>query len=114
MKKLFQKRLIYKIVSLLIGLTVTFCNGIEASPSDATVQEAAEIPQEKILSFHYDNEELVDVINYVAAQKEVNVVFPIQPIEAKVTLHIDGFILGENVFFLKQSMRLLLLGQAIC
>ena len=49
------------------------------------------IETEKTIVFHYDNEDLVNVINELAAQKEVNVILPQGPnvINVKLTLHVD-------------------------
>ena len=46
---------------------------------------------EQTFMFHYDNEDLVNVINELAAEKEVNVILPQGPnaINAKLTLHVD-------------------------
>ena len=48
--------------------------------------------QSKKISFNYDNEDLVNVINYISAQKDVNVILPMRPnekIDAKLTWHLD-------------------------
>ncbi len=46
---------------------------------------------EHTIAFNYENEDLVNVINFIAAQKEVNVVLPqgANAIKAKLTLKID-------------------------
>lgn len=41
------------------------------------------------ISFYFDNEDLVDVINLMSAEKRINVVLPKEPITQKVTLHIE-------------------------
>src|SRR5437870_883864 len=45
----------------------------------------------KTISFNYDGEDLIDLINYLAAQKGVNIILPManNAISAKLTLHID-------------------------
>lgn len=45
----------------------------------------------KTISFYFDNEDLIDIINFLAAEKEVNVVLPIgaNAINVKVTLHLE-------------------------
>lgn len=43
----------------------------------------------KKISFYFDNENLVDIINLMSAEKKINVVLPKEPITQKVTLHIE-------------------------
>jgi general secretion pathway protein D len=45
----------------------------------------------KLINFYFDNEDLIDIINYLASLKEVNVVLPMgaNAINAKVTLHLE-------------------------
>jgi general secretion pathway protein D len=47
--------------------------------------------QEKTINFSYENEDLVDIINYLAQQKAVNVIFPqgANAINVKVTLTLE-------------------------
>src|SRR5579859_3397241 len=43
--------------------------------------------KEKLISFNFENEELSEIINYLAAEKKVNIILPtINPISCKVTL----------------------------
>ncbi len=42
--------------------------------------------QADLISFNFTDEQLVDVINYLAAQKQVNVTLPAEPIKEKVTI----------------------------
>src|SRR5262245_21355536 len=46
---------------------------------------------QKMISLYLDNEDMVDLINFLASQKEVNVVLPMlaDTINAKVTLHLE-------------------------
>lgn len=46
---------------------------------------------EKLFSFYFDNEDLIDIINFLAAEKEINVVLPMDAnaITVKVTLHLE-------------------------
>jgi len=48
---------------------------------------------ERVIRFYYDNEDLVDVINSLAALKEVNIVLPVGPNaispETKLTFHME-------------------------
>jgi len=48
-------------------------------------------PTQKMISLYLENEDLVDLINYLASVKEVNVVLPMfaDAINAKVTLHLE-------------------------
>lgn len=48
-------------------------------------------PTQKMISLYLDNEDMVDLINFLAAQKEVNIVLPMlaDTINAKVTLHLE-------------------------
>lgn len=45
----------------------------------------------KTISFYFDNEDLIDIINFLAAEKEVNVILPVgaAAINTKVTLHLE-------------------------
>lgn len=47
--------------------------------------------KEKLISFYFDNEDLIDIINFLASQKEVNIVLPMgaNAINVKVTLHLE-------------------------
>ncbi len=60
---------------------------------DVPVANEKTTSAEKIIRFRYDNEDLVDVVNSLAALKEVNVVLPVGPNaippETKLTLHMD-------------------------
>ena len=42
-----------------------------------------------LISFNFTDEQLVDVINYLATKKQVNVVLPAEPIKGKVTISFD-------------------------
>lgn len=52
-------------------------------------QRRRHIKQE--ISFYFDNEPLVDIINFLAGEKEINVIFPIgaNAINTNVTLHLE-------------------------
>lgn len=54
----------------------------------------------KLISFYFDNEDLIDIINFLASQKEVNVVLPLgaNAINAKITLHLDEKITVEQAW----------------
>lgn len=45
----------------------------------------------KTISFHYENEDLIDVINFIASKKNINIVLPqgASAITNKVTMHLD-------------------------
>lgn len=45
----------------------------------------------KTISFYFDNEDMIDIINFLAAEKEVNVILPVgaNAINVKVTLHLE-------------------------
>ena len=74
-------------------------------PSHNTLQEKMSTPlspekkkpsrrvrhPKKLISFNFENEDLVDIINFLASEKEVNVVLPMGAniINAKVTLHLE-------------------------
>lgn len=46
--------------------------------------------QEKLINFYFDNEPLIDIINFLAAEKEINIVLPVfNPINSTVTLHLE-------------------------
>jgi type II secretory pathway component GspD/PulD (secretin) len=48
--------------------------------------------EEKTISFNYENEDLVNVINYVASKKEANLLLPSRTeerITGKLTWHLD-------------------------
>lgn len=54
----------------------------------------------RLINFYFDNEDLVDIINYLAAQREINVVLPMgaNTINAKVTLHLEEKVTLEEAW----------------
>lgn len=64
---------------------------IQEHREDTTDITQKKEPTKKIISFNYDNENLVDVINYLAAEKNINIVLPMgaKAITSKLTLHIE-------------------------
>lgn len=45
-----------------------------------------------LIAFQYDNEELVNIVNYIASKKEVNILFPTKSDEkltGKLTWHLE-------------------------
>jgi len=54
----------------------------------------------RMISFYFDNEDLIDIINFLAAEREVNVVLPTgaNTINAKVTLHLEDKISVEEAW----------------
>ena len=57
-----------------------------------TKKRSPKLAPKKNISINYSNEELMDVINSIAAQKEANIVIPVktdQLIKGKVTVHLE-------------------------
>lgn len=54
----------------------------------------------RMVSFYFDNEDLIDIINFLASEREVNVVLPMgaNAINAKVTLHLEDKISVEEAW----------------
>ena len=54
----------------------------------------------KMISFYFDNEDVIDIINFLAAEREVNVVLPMgaNAINAKLTLHLEDKITTEEAW----------------
>ncbi len=54
----------------------------------------------RMVSFFFDNEDLVDIINFLASEREVNVVLPMgaNAINAKITLHLEDKISVEEAW----------------
>src|SRR5262245_21084478 len=94
------------IVQLLGIILIFFCSIVTPVYSDEP--QAHTVLQEKVnqidaqnkkkrkrhpktISFYFDNEDLIDIINFLAAEKEINVVLPMgaNAINAKVTLHLE-------------------------
>jgi general secretion pathway protein D len=73
------------IVLFFWQITITK-NNQEKSLSMITFDETAV----RTFSFNYDNEDLINVINELAAEKEINVILPqgVDAINAKLTLHV--------------------------
>ena len=54
----------------------------------------------RMISFYFDNEDLIDIINFLASEREVNVVLPMgaNAINAKITLHLEDKISVEEAW----------------
>lgn len=77
--------LMLTVVGLTISLNVLCRQSLTSIDAEVKTEtqpeqkpESSDIPtkQEKTIAFRYDNEDLVDIINYLAAQKGVNVILP--------------------------------------
>ncbi|HEB41717.1 MAG TPA: hypothetical protein ENI08_01690, partial [Candidatus Dependentiae bacterium] len=88
LNKLNQAAHTFSIVIILLF----FCRtGIVKTDQAENLTTVGVNETEQTFMFHYDNEDLVNVINELAAEKEVNVILPQGPnaINAKLTLHVD-------------------------
>jgi len=87
-----MKRINYLLLITIIFFYVTPCFS-ESLDNESEVVNEVKKTQEKIIRFHYDNEDLVDVINSIAGLKDINIVLPVGPNaippEMKVTLHMQ-------------------------
>jgi len=101
LNELGQKVHAFRILIVLLFFWQTETVKIDQSENLST---DSTIETEKTILFHYDNENLVNVINELAAQKETNIILPQGPnaINAKLTLHVD------KKLNLKQAWELLL------
>lgn len=54
----------------------------------------------RMVNFYFDNEDLIDIINWLASEREVNVVLPMgaNAINAKITLHLEDKISVEEAW----------------
>ncbi|TET06139.1 hypothetical protein E3J79_02955 [Candidatus Dependentiae bacterium] len=96
MKRLLKIQLSYIVACVIVCISIVL--DVHSVDKPAVQEDAVKDNQkisnaaisEKIISFHYDNEDLVDVINSLASLKEVNVVLPEGPnaITSKLTFHI--------------------------
>jgi general secretion pathway protein D len=75
------------LVTLCIFIVpLTYCHNDTNEEKEIPVSEK-ETP---IITFNYDNEDVTNIINYLAAFKDVNVIFPPgEAINTKLTLHLD-------------------------
>ncbi len=68
-------------------------------------QAASSTPQ--MISFQYDNEELVNVVNYIASKKEINLLLPTKADEkltGKLTWHLDKKVPLDEAWQLLQTI----------
>lgn len=84
----------------------------EQSPEEHTVlqEKINDLPCKKrpmrrrhpnrMISFYFDNEDLIDIINFLASEREANVVLPMgaNAINAKVTLHLEDKISVDDAW----------------
>ncbi len=71
-----MKKIIYSLLILWLTTPGIYARTIEA--------------KEEPFYFQFNNEELVDVVNRLAAKKEINIVFPVKsPLTARITMAID-------------------------
>src|SRR3989304_9479774 len=80
-KKAKKENRVIKNIILCSFLITGFA--VYAEPSNTMTQK---------ISFNYQNEDLVNVINYIASQKNINVILPMRPddkINAKLSWHLD-------------------------
>jgi general secretion pathway protein D len=62
--------------------------------------------QERIIRFHYENEDLIDVINFMASQKGVNIVLPqgANAITSKVTMNMEDLLSVNEAWSVLNTM----------
>jgi len=91
----------FKALSLIICLLITASIKAQVNtPVKDNHNIVNEKTNEKTIRFYYDDEDLVDVINYLAAQKGVNVILPVGPnaIGSRLTLHMEEKLTLEQVW----------------
>jgi general secretion pathway protein D len=72
----YKNKIFLLLISLSIGLSH---HSLQAIPKNS----------KKLISFNFENEELTNIINYLAAEKKINIILPPPPntLNTKVTLH---------------------------
>src|SRR3990167_6259472 len=102
--KVFSSSFIFSLILFLCSAHISYSadvkeqtdhqllNNEAISPSQVSQSTAQEKEgPEKTIVFRYDGENLVDIINFLAAKKEVNIVLPqmANAINSKVTIRIE-------------------------
>src|SRR5258708_21381045 len=85
--------MIHRIISLVVALHIGF----------APVYAVSTVPRKirkKLISFNFENEDLVTIANSIASELQINLVLPLPPhtITAKVTLHNQRKITLDEAF----------------
>src|SRR5579863_8907436 len=81
--------------NLLLAFILSACTTIMHCDTNNSLDTVTEVPTEATVElpdfdFNYDNEDIINIINQLAARKNLNVIFPPGDIlNVKVTLHID-------------------------
>ncbi len=106
----YKNRALRTLVILFLPACICFGNRIQAETPMLPVLNNQLVPAhannhhtEKYISFKYDEEDLINVINYLAAEKGINILLPTGPnkLEAKLTLH------HEKKLSLQEAWKLL-------
>lgn len=98
------------IISILLLFAITVMHAQETDVHTVLQQKIHSDPAKrkplrrkqahKMISFYFDNEDLIDIINFLAAEKEINVVMPMgaNAVNAKVTLHLEDKITVDEAW----------------
>lgn len=86
------------------------------SRAEVEHQTSSEVaPSKQLIAFQYDNEDLVNIVNYIASKKEINLLFPTKTDEkltGKLTWHLDKKVPLDEAWHLLQTI-LTIAGYAI-
>lgn len=80
---------------------------LEASPEPTIKRPRTKKKKSShLINFYFDNEELIDIINYLAGERGVNIVLPMgaQSINARVTVHIEDKISLDDAWDLLYTL----------
>lgn len=89
-----------KIVAFVVSLFLL------SSPLQAQLPDNFQT-DEPLIAFQYDNEELVNVVNFIASQKGVNLLFPTkadEKLEGKLTWHLEKKVSVEKAWQLLHTI----------
>ncbi len=91
------------IFIISFSIVAAFLHG-ESSPSPLPTPS---LNPQQLVAFQYDNEELVNIINYIASKKEVNILFPTKSDEkltGKLTWHLEKRVTIDEAWRLLQTI----------
>ena len=64
-------------------------SAVSPATQKSTFPLTKKIKRKKLVDFNFENEDLVNIVNYLASEKKVNIILPVPPhnITSKVTIH---------------------------
>ena len=89
---------------IIIFFIPSLCWSATEQPEDKTLIDS---PKSHLISFQYDNEELVNVVNYIATKKKINMLFPTKTddkLAGTLTWHLDKKVTIDQAWELLQTI----------